>query len=468
MNLPKPRRARRTYPIFSVALLLTLAGCADAPPVADTSKDLQPYQATAPAATTASKPALAKPGVPLDRIAAVVNDDVILMSELNLRVALIEKQIAARGTTVPPEEVLRKQVLDQMVTTRIELQMAASKGVTVSDDQVNQTIKRIAASENISLEQFPDKLKAEGIEYNDFRADLRNQIIVHNLEQQVVNDQMRITPQEVDDQIRADDANGNSQNEYHLSAILIATPANPTPEQIAAAQKKAAEVYQKLKVGADFAATAIATSDDQQALKGGDLGWRKGAEVPTIFANLLQQMHAGDISAPFQSGSGFHIVKLDELKHVDNAVLVTQTHARHILVRPSALISAEQAKAKLEDLRKQILAGTDFAKLAQQNSDDPGSAPQGGDLGWTDPGTMVPEFEAETAKLQPGETSEVFQTQYGWHIVQVLGRRQADQSDVARKNKAYEAIFSRKTEEVLQHWLNEAKDAAFIEYHLDG
>jgi len=475
MNQPKRRHARRIYFNFGIALLLTLAGCADAPPAADTSdRELQPYKAptASPTAATSKAPAeaaaVAKPGVLLDRIAAVVNDDVILMSELDVRVALIEKQIAARGTTAPPEDVLRKQVLDQMVTTRVELQQAASKGITVSDDQVNQTIKRIAAGENITLEEFPDRLKSEGIDYNDFRTDLRNQIIVHNLEQSVVNDQMRISPQEVDDEMKADESNANSQNEYHLSAILIATPSNPTPEEITASQKKADIVYQKLKAGADFAAAAIAYSDDQQALKGGDLGWRKGAEIPTIFANVLQQMQPGDIAAPFQSASGFHIVKLDELKHVNNAVLVTQTHARHILIRPTALLTSDQAKAKLEDLRKQILAGADFGKLAQQNSDDPGSAPQGGDLGWFDPGSMVPAFEQQMDKLQPGETSEVFQTQYGWHIVQVLGRRQADQTELTRKNKAYDAIFTRKTEEVLQHWLSEVKDAAFIEYHLDG
>jgi peptidyl-prolyl cis-trans isomerase SurA len=465
MNPSATYRALRAKPLFSAGLGLILAACAGSPPVEE------PAVTKAPVAASAAPQAEAKPvlrGESLDRIAAVVNDDVILMSELDAHVAVVQKQLAARSTELPPVDVLRKQVLDQMITVRIELQQAANRGVSVSDDAVNQALSRIARDQNLTLDQLPDKLKAEGFDYAQFRQDLRDQLIVHNLEEQVVNDDMRITPQEVDDELRADDTNGNSTTQYHLSEILVATPSNPTAEQLAAARKKANDLYQKLKAGADFAAAAVASSDDQQALKGGDLGWRPGAQLPTIFTTVVQQLKPGEISEPVVSASGFHIVKLDDIKRTDEQHLVTQTHTRHILLRLSAVLNRDQAKAKLDDLRKQILAGADFAKLAQQNSEDPGSASQGGDLGWVDPGAMVPEFEEQMNKLQPGEISEPFPSQFGWHLLQVLGRRQSDESADYRKNKAYEAIFTRKSEEIVQRWVAELKDSSFIEYHLDG
>ncbi|HEX6549925.1 MAG TPA: peptidylprolyl isomerase, partial [Gammaproteobacteria bacterium] len=319
----------------------------------------------------------------------------------------------------------------------------------------------------IPLSQLPDKLKQQGMNYADFRQELHDQIIIQKLQQQLVQDQMRITPREVEAQLKQDQESGDANTQYHLSQILIATPVNPTADQVAAARKKAEAIYQKLKQGADFAATAVADSDGQQALKGGDLGWRKQSELPTIFTAVISSMNPGDISQPIQSSSGFHIVKVDDVKRQDNKVLVTQTHVRHILLKTSALMTDEQAKAKLEELRKQILAGADFAKLAAQYSDDSGSANNGGDLGWVDPGSTVPVFEKEMNKLQVGQISEPFKSQYGWHIAQVLGRRKADQTDEARKNKAYEAIYARKSDEILQDWLGQLKGSAYIEYHLD-
>jgi len=460
MNPLNPARAIGALLSTLFTLFLVLAGCAGTPPA-------PAHAAEAPHERTAESEAPA-PGTLLDRIVAVVNSDVILASELDLRVAVVQKQLQARNTPLPPADVLRKQVLDQMVLNRIELQQADQHGITVSDDAVNQAMSRIASGQGITLDQLPDQLKSEGVSYAEFREDLREQIIVHNLEQQVVNDQMHITPQEIQDEVRADMNGGSSDAQYHLAHILIATPLNPTPDEVAAAQKKANEVYQKLKDGADFAATAVASSDDQQALKGGDLGWRKGSELPTVFASVVEQMKGGDVSEPIPSAIGFHIVKLVEVKQTDNKYVISQTHARHILIRPGQLMTSDQAKAKIAALRQQIAGGADFAKLAEENSADPGSARQGGDLGWVDPGSMVPEFEDAMNKLQPGETSEPFQTQYGWHIVQVLGRRDTDQTDEYRRNKAYEAIFNRKSDEIIQQWVSEAKDAAYVEYHLDS
>lgn len=494
MHTPKPTGAWRLSLCLSVALLLALAGCGAFPgrvyhpahpkprapkaPVAVTeaapaaATTAAPAIVTAPAAATAAVPAKTpaaapQPGELLDRVVAVVNDEVILKSELDARTAEIERQIQAQGTPLPPLDVLQKQVLDQMVTIKAELEQAADKGITVSEDNLNQALTRVAARAGVSLDQLPDRLKKDGIDYDGFRQELREQIVVQDLQQQVLSDQLHISQQELQDQLHADELSGDADTQYHLAQILVATPLNPSPDQIAAARKKADDIYKKLKGGADFAATAVASSDDQNALKGGDLGWRKGSELPTIFAGVVTQMKPGDFSAPIQSVSGFHIVKLDEVKQGGGAATVTQTHARHILIRPSPVLTADQARAKIDAIYQQLKSGADFAKLAEEDSADPGSAKQGGDLGWLDPGATVPEFQAAMDKLQPGEMSEPFQSQFGWHIVQVLGRRQGELSDEVRKNQAYEAIYQRKSEEVIEHWLNQLKDSAFIEYHLD-
>jgi peptidyl-prolyl cis-trans isomerase SurA len=460
---PISRRALRAQTLVLTALLLSLAGCAGTPPP-QPLEEPAPARTAAPAAGTAAP--VAAPGTLLDGVAAVVNEDVILKSELDTKVAQAEQQIIAHHTSLPTHEVLQKQVLDQMVMTRLELQQATSRGITVSDDSVNQALSRIAARGNVTLDQLPDELKKEGLQYDQFRKDLREQIVIQNLEQQVLSDRLHITQQELDDQLRTDQGVGDAETQYHVAQILVATPFNPTPEDIAAARKKIDVVYQKLKDGTDFAAVAVAYSDGQKALEGGDIGWRKASELPTLFAPLVAQMKPGDYSEPVQSNSGFHIVKLIDVKRSDQKVLVTQTHARHILIRTSAIMSSDQAKAKIQGLYEQLKAGADFAKLATANSDDPGSAKKGGDLDWLDPGATVGPFQTAMDKLQPGEISEPFQSQFGWHIVQVLGRRQADQTDEDRKNKAYQAIFSRKSEEVLQQWLSELKDSAFIEYHV--
>ena len=452
------RRAPGAHLVLS--LLLALAGCAETPP---------PDVVAAPAVATQTAPQTAKtpaPGVPLDSVVAVVNDDVILKSELDAQVAEAEQQILAHNTPLPEYAVLQKQVLDGMVVNRVELQQAAQRGITVSDDSVNQALTRIAQRDGVTLDQLPETLKKQGYQYDRFRRELRDQLVIQALEQQVLADQLHITQQELEDQMRADQGSGDTETQYHVAQILVATPLNPTPDDIAAARKKMDVIYQKLQSGTDFAAAAVAYSEGQNALQGGDIGWRKASELPTLFAPIVTQMKPGDYSAPIQSANGFHLVKLIDVKRSDQKVMVTQTHARHILVRTSALLNEAQAKAKIQSLYDQLKAGADFAKLAAADSDDPGSARQGGDLGWLDPGATVPAFQTVMDKLQPGEISEPFQSQFGWHVVQVLGRRQADQTDEERRNRAYQAIFARKSEEVIQHWVSEIKDGSFIEYHI--
>ncbi|HVA54252.1 MAG TPA: peptidylprolyl isomerase [Gammaproteobacteria bacterium] len=456
-------------PAVLVAVLLLCQACASTPKA---NPNISPTAVMNPAPAAASVTAAAitkasSTGVLLDRVVAVVNDQVILQSELAIRVAAITRQIQAQGTALPPENILRKQVLDEMILTKLELQQAASKGISVSDDTLNQAINRIAERNGITFNQLPEKLQQQGIDYTDFRQELRNQLIIHNLQRQLVNDQMHITPREIQAQIEMDAANGNANNQYHISQILITLPSDPSTEQVAEARKKAQDIYQQLKNGADFAAMAVEYSQGQQALKGGDLGWRKGSELPTIFADVIRQMHKGDVTEPLSSPSGLHILKLDDVKRTDNKVLVNQTHARHILLRPSAIMTDAQAQAKLKELRKEILAGADFSKLAIQYSEDPGSASNGGDLGWLDPGATVPEFQSQMDKLQAGQISEPFKTQFGWHIVQVLGRRQVDQTQEYIRNKAYEAIYARKSEEIIQNWTTALRGSAYIETFLD-
>lgn len=462
-------------PVFLVAVallaaLLSVQGCASRRPKPNPNISASAVMNKAPEQATAVAAAIAKAehtGVLLDRVVAVVNDQVILRSELDSRVSAITREVQAQGTALPPAKVLQKQVLDQMVMTNVEMQIAAGKGISVSDDTLNQNMSRIAEQNGLTLAQMPAKLEAQGISYADYRKELRDQLTISQLERQVVNDQMHITPREVEAQITADAASGSADNQYHLSQILIALPNDPTSAQVDAARKQADSIYQKLKQGADFAATAVADSQGQQALKGGDLGWRKGSELPTIFADVVTKMKPGDFSAPISSPSGFHIVKLDEVKQDSGQSEVTQTHARHILLIPSATLTDAEAKAKLEELRKQILAGADFATLAKQNSQDPGSASNGGDLGWLNPGATVPAFQEQMDKLQPGQISEPFKTQFGWHIVEVLGRRQADQTAEDAQNKAYEAIYQRKSQQIIQQWLSQIKDSAYIQYYLD-
>lgn len=457
-----PSMSPRAYSASSFVLVLSMlvsAGCAGTPP--------QPPPAAPVVHST--QPAVAKtpaPGTLLDSVAAVVNEDVILKSELDAQVAQTEKELLSRGTPLPAPDVLQKQVLDQMIVTRLELAQAAQRGVTVSDDAVNQALSRIAQHNNTTLDHLPDMLKQQGLDYEQYRKTLRDQIVIQDLEQQVLADNLHITSQELEDQMRADQGSGDNETQYHVAQILVATPANPTPDDIAMARKKVDIIYGKLKTGTDFAAAAVAYSEGQKALEGGDIGWRRASELPTLFAPVITQMKAGDFSEPLQSASGFHIVKLIDVKRSDQKVMVTQTHARHILVRSSAILNEQQAKAKIDALYDQLKAGADFGKLATADSDDPGSAKQGGDLGWLDPGATVPDFQAVMDKLQPGDMSKPFQTQFGWHILQVLGRRDIDRTDEDHRNRAYQAIFARKSEEVIQNWLSEIKSDAFIEYHI--
>lgn len=402
----------------------------------------------------------------LNRIVAVVNDDVVTAQELDRRIGEVVQQLRRQGTPMPPPKVLRKQVLERLVLERLQLERARSIGIRIDDETVNQVVGNIAEQNNLNLFQFRMVLERDGIDYAQFREDIRRQLMLDRLRVQQVNNKVNVTPREVDAFLEMQQGKEGGGEEYRLGHILIALPEAASPEQVQAARREAEEVLGKLRGGADFGQVAVAHSDGQNALEGGDLGWRKANELPTLFADAIAGMQAGGIGGPVRSPSGFHLFKVLEVRGEERH-MVEQTHARHILIKTSELVSAEQARERLARLRERILAGEPFAELARANSDDKASAAEGGDLGWSNPGDLVPRFEQAMDALEPGEISEPFESRFGWHIVQVLERRQQDNTEQLERTKAAEALRQRKIEEQTQTWRRRLRDEAYVELRLD-
>ncbi|PKM42946.1 MAG: molecular chaperone SurA [Gammaproteobacteria bacterium HGW-Gammaproteobacteria-1] len=399
----------------------------------------------------------------LNRIVAVVDEEAITSLELEKRLQAILAQLRQNGTPAPPREILQRQVLERLIIERLQLTLAADRGVRVDDEALNQVITRIAAQNKLTLPQFRETLERDGVAYADFREEIRGEIIMNNLRAREVESRVEVTQQEVDEFLARQAGNGNLDTEYHLGHILIAVPEGAGPEQVQAARARAQQVLDELRGGADFRQLAIAHSSGQQALQGGDLGWRKGGQLPTLFADNVLRLAPGEVSEPLRSSSGFHIIKLLD-KRGEQRQFVTQTHARHILVRSNELVPDVEARNKLSRLRERILQGEDFAALARANSEDPGSGTRGGDLGWANPGTFVGPFEQAMNGLKAGEISEPFRSQFGWHIVQVVERRQHDSTEELKRSRAFEAIRQRKIEEDTQDWLRRLRDEAYVEY----
>lgn len=399
--------------------------------------------------------------VELDRIVAIVNKDVITSSELDEHVARIKQQLEQKNTQLPPAAVLRKQVLNSMILDEIQLQLAKASGIRVDDEQLNRVITNIAKQNSMSLEQFRSYLQSHGYPFAKFRESIRKQIIIGQLRRNKIDDHVYVSEQEVDNQLKKLNQ-ADLDREYHLAQILIPLPETAGPNDIDSARQKAREVYTQLSFGADFAKTAVSVSGGQHALQGGDLGWIKQGQLPTIFANVIPDMKPGEITKPLHSASGFHIIKLIATRSQQQKHVVTQTLARHILIKTSAIMSNAQARAKLERLRKEILDGKDFGTVARASSDDTASAVNGGSLGWVNPGTMVPEFQAQMDKLKPGQISQPFESRYGWHIVQVLSRRKVDNTKAYMRAQARKQIRQRKIAEETENWLRRIRDQAYV------
>jgi peptidyl-prolyl cis-trans isomerase SurA len=411
--------------------------------------------------------ATAKATEPLDRIVAVVNDGVVLQSELNERTNRIRDQLREQQTSLPDDEVLRKQVLDRLVMEKIQLQLAERSSIRVDDRLVNANLRRMAEANGLTLDEFRRAMEQDGYSFAEFREEIRTQLIISRLRSQQVENRIQVTDQEIDNELANVAAGGEREQEYLLSHILVAVPEAAGPGEIQAARTKAQSLLDRLQAGENFHELAVAESDGQKALEGGDVGWRKASQIPTLFADAVREMRPGQTSGLIRSASGFHIVKVEDIRG-DEKHMVIQTHARHILIKPDALTTAEDARTRLEQLRIRIKGGDDFATLARSHSQDTVSAARGGDLAWVNPGEMVPEFEEVMDALQPGEISEPFESRFGWHLVEILERRDYDSTEEYRRNRAREAIFKRKSIEETAIWLRRLRDESYVEYRLES
>ncbi len=404
--------------------------------------------------------------VPLNRIVAVVNDSVITETELNAKLRIIAQQIAQRGTPPPPQDILKAQVLERLITDTIQLQLAASTGIRIDDDMLNRTISRLAASNKMSIEQFRRAIEQDGFSFNQFREDIRNELTLRRLHERQIVQRVHVSGTEIEQFILDEEEQSGSNKEYHLAHILVALPETPSPEEVAAAREKAEMIIQKLEQSADFSQLAISYSDGQQALEGGDLGWRKGNQLPTLFAKTVPRLKPGEISELIRGPNGFHLIKVIDIKGGDKHI-AEQTLARHILIKTNTLVDDRTAATRLAEYRRRILAGESFAQLAKEFSDDLGSASRGGELGWVSPGEMVPEFEAVMNSLQPGEISTPFKSNFGWHIIEVLERRKQDITDEIKRRQAQQVLRQRKIEQETESWLLRLRDEAYVDIRLD-
>lgn len=402
----------------------------------------------------------------LDRVAATVNEGVVLTSELDEQMAIVVDRLRAQKLDLPPQNVLRQQILDRLVLQELQMQRADRAGIKVSDETLNNALNDVAESNHIKLADLPNALASQGIDYASYRDNIRKELAMQILRQRDVIQRINVSPREIDQFLERQKKMPSEGNEYNVSHILIAVPQTATPEQAEEAAKKADEVYQKATSGEDFGRLAVAYSNSQTALEGGSLGWRKGTELPTFLGEAIAGMKAGDVTKPMRTPSGFHIIKLNEIR--GNAqVIQNQVHARHILIKTNELQDDATVQQKLISIRDRILnKGENFAAVASVVSEDPGSASEGGDLGWAGPGTFVPEFEKQLAQLQPDEISQPFRTQFGWHIIQLLGRRQFDVTDDQRRQRAYAQIRESKADEETELWLRRLRDEAYVEYKL--
>lgn len=401
----------------------------------------------------------------LDRIVAVVNDGVIMESELNQRIEQIRARMRDRGQSAPPDEVLRQQVLDRMVEQTLQLQLARRGNIKVDDNALNQALASIARRNDMTLEQFARDMRESGQDWAAFREQIRREMIISRLQQAQVGRRVRITERELDQFLASEQSDDLFKQEYHLGHILLRVSSEASSEEVEQTRERARELVEQLRNGADFSETAAAQSEGQFALEGGDLGWRPAAELPSLFADNAADMDTGAISEPLRSGAGFHILKLKDQRGGGEQV-VEQHKVRHILVTSDTLRTPEQAQQRARKLRQRVMEGEDFAELAEQYSDDPGSARDGGLLGWVSPGEMVPTFEEVMKQTPEGELSPVFETRFGWHFMKVEDNRTADRSGDYRRTRAQRALQERRFQEELRRWLQEKRGEAYIDIRI--
>ena len=403
-----------------------------------------------------------------DRIVAVVNNEVITMQDLAERTRLARAQLARQNVPPLPDSVLERQVLERLVIDRAQIQFARENAISVDDAQLDRAVGRIAEENRMTMTQFRDVIERDGVPFAKFREDIRNDILINRIRDREVDSRVAISEGEIDNFIaQSKNAQGDAASELNLAQILVRVPESATPEQLAARRKRADEALEQLRGGADFARVSAAFSDAPEALSGGELGYRARDRLPELFVDAVASLKKGETSGVIKSANGFHILKMIDRRGSEVHAAVTQTHVRHILVRTNELVSQDQARRRLIDLKERLdnKAG-DFAELARLHSND-GSASKGGDLGWVYPGDTVPEFEKTMSELKPGEIGTPVQTQFGWHLIQVLGRRTEDASADRVRLAARQALRERKADEAYQEWLRQLRDRAFVDIRLD-
>ena len=404
--------------------------------------------------------------VPVDRIIAVVNDEVITQNDLNERVTLVVRQLQRQGGQLPPSEVLSRQILERMINDLLQVQLAKETGIKVDDASLDRTIERIAQENNLAMPDFRTALEKDGVKYPRFREDIRNEILLARLREREVENGIVVTDAEVDTEIARESREASSDSEFRLSHVLVLVPPQATPDQIEQRRRRALLALSELRRGTNFAQVAATYSDAPDATQGGSLGWRPSARLPSLFLDTIEKLQPGEVSDILRSPNGFHIVKLLEKRGKAATTGVQQTHVRHILLRAREGLSEGEARDRLAKLRQGIASGADFGELAKSNSED-SSAAKGGDLGWVAAGDTVPEFERVMNALKDNEVSQPIQTPFGWHLVQVLGRRSDELSDDRKRVAARQAIRARKADEAYQDWLRQSRDRAYVDNRYD-
>ena len=402
---------------------------------------------------------------PLDRVVAIVDNDVVMQSQLDARLREVQQTIDKRGGALPPEHVLSQQVLERLIIENIQLQIGERSGIRITDEELNQAMGTIAQRNGMSLEQFRDALARDGLSYADARDQVRREMVISRVRQRRVAERIQVTDQEVQNFLASDLGKMQLSEEFRLANILIPVSEGASSNEIQAADRQAQELYQQLQQGADFAQLAVARSASENALEGGEMGWRKAGQLPPPFDSMISQLNPGEVTEPVRTPGGFIILKLIEKRGGDTQVR-DEVHVRHILIKPSEIRSEEETRRLVERLYQRIVAGEDFAELAKNFSEDPGSALNGGDLNWIDPNALVPEFREVMSNTASGELSKPFKSPYGWHVLQVLGRRATDNSEEVRKQQAANLLRNRKYDEELQAWLRQIRDEAYVETKL--
>lgn len=403
----------------------------------------------------------------IDRVIAVVDSGVIMESELNLRVQDIIGRLRSEGTELPPKELLEEQVLERLIIEEIQLQIGDSAGVKISDAELNRALSMLASQNSMNLEQFKESLDANNSSYIKLRDSVRKELIIQRVQRGKVGANIEISEQEIENFLNSEEGRSKLAEQYNVQQILLSLNSEAPESKVNSTKEKGADIIRRYNEGESFEKLAATYSSDQNALEGGSLGWRKATELPTLFSDVVTKMKVGEASELIRSGAGFHIIRLAEKKG-DVVKFEDQTLVRHILVQPSEIRSEKQTKDLMNEIYQKLVDGEDFKQLARQHSEDPGSKMEGGELGWSAPDTFDPAFEAVMNSVDIGVFSTPFQSSFGWHILEVLDRRNEDISDDVRKNRAYSIIFNRKFEQELQRTLIELRSESYVDIKLNS